>query len=64
MLIYILLIGGIAGTILLEMKGKKKIRKVNYKAIFPSTKDEWTEKAFEATVLSGNRRILIRTKKS
>lgn len=39
---------GIIFTILLEIYKKKKQPNIEYESIFPSIKDEWTEKAFNA----------------
>lgn len=52
MIIYGILVGGIIGTVLLELKGKVTSKNIEYKSIFPNTKDEWTNQVLQATVMS------------
>lgn len=47
---------GIIITIIMEMRNnrhKPKV-KINYKSIFPTTKDQWTTKVFEIETMSRN----------
>jgi hypothetical protein len=51
-IIYGILIGGIIVTVLMELKGKVTTKNIEFRSIFPTTKDEWTEHVLQATVMS------------
>ncbi|MEN2769043.1 hypothetical protein [Ornithinibacillus xuwenensis] len=46
------LVGGILGTFLIELRGKSSGKQIEYKSIFPTTKDEWTNKTLDAMIMS------------
>ncbi|SES90243.1 hypothetical protein SAMN05216389_103115 [Oceanobacillus limi] len=51
-LIICVLVGGIIGTFLLELKGKHFGKRIEYKSIFPNTKDDWTNNVLQTMVVS------------